>query len=170
MYSSRLTKSQKHNISICTFRIKDNTFPQQNLLTPTHSLLDNKSEFASLPPRRHLLWGGGGSLLRVSQHLKKLAEKSHLLVVTLMSPGSHRIMSRVACRLREAAGERLREATDDCALHQMRGVVETWICDVQRRNSSKCGNSGRQGTECGVGSHHPNEKRPTGLIWTMSSN
>lgn len=58
MYSSRLTKSQKHNISICTFRIKDNTFPQQNLLTPTHSLLDNKSEFASLPPRRHLLWGG----------------------------------------------------------------------------------------------------------------
>lgn len=38
----------------------------------------------------------GLSLLCMSQQMKKLAEKRHLLVVTLVSPGSHRIMSRVA--------------------------------------------------------------------------
>lgn len=67
----------------------------------------------------------------MSQQMKKLAEKSHLLVVTLMSLGSHRIMSRVACRLRDGSRrgggreKRLQGATDDCALHQVRGVVKT---------------------------------------------
>lgn len=32
----------------------------------------------------------------MSQQMKKLAEKSHLLVVTLMSPESHRIMRPVS--------------------------------------------------------------------------
>lgn len=36
----------------------------------------------------------GGFLLCASQQMKELAEKSHLLVVTLLSPGSHHIMRR----------------------------------------------------------------------------
>ena len=135
---------------------KDNTFsPQQNLCSLTHSLLDNKSEFAFafhhaaiycekeggvVREKRRRGGGrvGGVSVLCMSQQMKKLAEKRHLLVVTLVSPGSHRIMSRVAVADWEMAergggvGEKgLRGATDDCALHQMRGVVETWICDAQ---------------------------------------
>lgn len=94
---------------------KDNTFsPQQNLCSLTHSLLDNKSEFAfafhhaaiycekeggeAREERRgeEVVVVVGLSLLCMSQQMKKLAEKRHLLVVTLVSPGSHRIMSRVA--------------------------------------------------------------------------
>lgn len=148
------TSSNHDTSDVCSFTIqwvveaqhihlqlweKDNTSPEQNLLCLTHSLLDNKSEFAFLlRPRSHLLWEKRVSPPRMSQQMKKLAEKSHLLVVTLMSPGSHRIMSPVACRLRDISrGRRLRGASDDCALHQKRGMVNTWICHVQGKNSLK---------------------------------
>lgn len=81
---------------------KDNTFSLNKICSPWHipcwtinlNLLPFHS--AAINCGR---WGGG-SLLLMSQQMKKLAEKSHLLVVTLMSPGSHRIMRSVACRLR----------------------------------------------------------------------
>lgn len=104
---SKFTKPEKHNISICNSWEGYHFLPQQNLLTLTLSLLDNKSAVCCE-------WRGGALCSLCLNRWRNWLRKVICLWSHSLSPGSRCIMSRAASRLRDGRGTAARSRRWPC--------------------------------------------------------